>query len=321
MADQHAIRAAWDAVDPQIAEHLRAFYGAASVAPATSFSVQQLRESLRQQTATTNPQELHAIEPVVLQTDAGSIPGRLYRPISDAEWVIVYFHGGGWVRGDLDTADGLVRRLAHLTEADVISVGYRLAPEDPFPAGLDDALAALRWGRDLAGARPLAVAGDSAGGNLAAVCALGTAASANRVAAQLLCYPVVDSDLTRPSYSSIPAGFPLGDGVMAFYWDCYLPDHTRRSDPRVAPLRSPELHTAAPAVILLARQDPLYDEGCSYAHALERAGVPVRLLEFPGAVHGFLSFEAAFALRDRALADAVVALRELVFPDGAAALG
>jgi acetyl esterase len=161
--------------------------------------------------------------------------------------------------------------------------------------------------------RPVVVAGDSAGGNLAAICSQGELALLADIAGQLLCYPVVDSDLTRRSYATVPDEFPLGGGIIDWYWRQYLPDPAARFDPRASPLRSQELDTAAPAVIVLPGQDPLLDEGRAYAAALDEAGVRVATLEYPGAVHGFLGFPGEFSVRDRALAEACAALSELVF--------
>lgn len=303
---------AWAALDPQVAAYVRDVY-APSVMPTDTLTVGQLRDAVRSRALATRPEEIHSIEDVLMNVDGDYVRGRIYRPTPRPSWVIVYFHGGGWVTGNLDTADAVVRRLANLTGAEVVSVDYRLAPEHPFPAAVEDAFRAVRWARGLAADRPLAVAGDSAGGNLAAVCALGQIRAAAGIDAQLLCYPVVDANLERHSYAAVPGAFPLGNRMMAWYWDRYVPRHDVRSDPRAAPLRSTELNTAAPAVVVLAGQDPLLDEGRAYATALNLAAVPVVTLEYHGAVHGFLGLPDNFALRNRAWAQAAAALEAVVF--------
>ena len=243
---------AWSELDPQIAEYIRTVAAPATI-PVSELTVDALRQrTRRQRSAEGGVPEMHSVETLSLSLDGKEVGGRLYGPNPDPQWVIVYFHGGGWVTGDLETADGAARRLAAKSGAHVISVDYRLAPEHPFPAAIEDAEVAVRWARGFAVDRPLVVAGDSAGGNLAAVCSQGELALLADVAAQLLCYPVVDSDLSRPTYTSVPDEFPLGGGIMAWYWDQYLPDHSARADPTASPLHSAELDTAAPAVVLLA---------------------------------------------------------------------
>ena len=300
-------------LDPQIAEYVGQLAGAGEP-PLTELTPNAARARLKARRAVAGPPlPMQSATDVTIEVGGRTLGARLYEPSAASDHVIVFLHGGGWVTGDLDTADASARRLARAAGADVLSVDYRLAPEHPFPAALDDARAAVRWMRGRDRTRPLVVAGDSAGGNLAAVCAQGELRSEVAIAAQFLCYPVVDSELTRASYRQIPAELPLGRGEMGWYWEKYVPDPEARSDPRVAPLHSPILDTAAPAVLVLAGHDPLLDEGREYARRLRAAGVPTRVLEYPGAVHGFLGLPGQLGLRDRALAQATAALRGLLF--------
>jgi acetyl esterase len=187
---------------------------------------------------------------------------------------LVWCHGGGWVTGDLEYSDELCRFLARDAKCTVVSVDYRLAPEHPFPAALDDARAVLA---SLDG--PLAVGGDSAGANLAAVCA-----REYRVAFQVLVYPVTDHDFTRPSYLR---DTPLGAEAVRWFWDLYVPDVSMRDRSDVSPLRG-DLAGLPPAHIVVAGNDPLHDEGVAYADSLRVAGVPVTVTDYPSLVHGFL---------------------------------
>jgi acetyl esterase len=194
------------------------------------------------------------------------------------------------VTGDLEYCDAFCRHLAVDGGCTVLSVDYRLAPEHPFPAALDDAWSALEWaGRELTG--PLIVAGDSAGGALAAACALRARDLGGPVlAGQLLVYPVLDADLTRPSYATNRV--LMGRDEMAWFWDHYLPDEGARVDPLAAPLRAGDVAGLPSTVLVVADLDPLRDEGVAYAARLRAAGVPVHLRHVPGLVHGFLRLTA-----------------------------
>ena len=229
---------------------------------------------------------------------AGPLPARLYVP-HGAETpgpLLVYYHGGGWVEGSVATHDPSCRLLAHLAGVRVLAVDYRLAPEHPFPAAADDALAAYRHARDRAaelGAEParIAVGGDSAGGNLAAVTALALRGTPESPAFQLLIYPGLDMTAKHPSRLRLGAGFVLTEESMTWYEDQYAPDRDGRADPRVSPLRAPDLAGVAPAHIATALADPLRDEGEEYAARLRAAGVPVALYRHPQ-IHGFFSLTA-----------------------------
>jgi acetyl esterase len=244
---------------------------------------------------------------VIDDMDAEGVSVRVYRPAPDPDLpVIVYFHGGGWTIGSVEQFDLVSRQIANATNAIVVSVEYRLAPEHPFPAPLDDCWQALEWTARNAptfGGDPgrLAVMGDSAGGNLAAVCALlARNAGGPELAMQILVYPVTDCDFDTSSYQENGEGHFLTAADMRWFFSCYT--DAGRSDPtdwRISPLRAPDLSEVAPAVVLTAEFDPLRDEGRAYAARLEGAGVPVVRMPYDGMIHGFFGLSAAFdASRD-----------------------
>jgi acetyl esterase len=240
-------------------------------------------------------------------TDADGVPVRIYRPSPDPDLpVVVYFHGGGWTIGSVAQFDLVTRQIANAANAIVVSVDYRLAPEHPFPAPLDDCWTALQWAAKHAstlggdGTR-LAVMGDSAGGNLAAVCALlARDAGGPDLALQVLVYPVIDCDFGTPSYRDNGEGFLLTADDMKWFFSCYADaGAVDPTDWRISPLRAPDLHGVAPAVVITAEFDPLRDEGRAYAARLEAEGVPVVNLPYDGLIHGFFGLSAAFdASRD-----------------------
>jgi acetyl esterase len=237
--------------------------------------------------------EMRKVEQGRVLVSGGVVPIRWLVPNDRPRGVIVYYHGGGWVIGGIDDVDALGRHLAARTGCVVALVDYRLAPEYRFPTAVDDAWAALRWvdqhREDLAGARvPLIVAGDSAGGNLAAVMAQrAKAADGPPIALQVLVYPVTDSDFTTTSYLSAENQLLLTRDAMIWFWDHYAPDELVRIHPDASPLRNPELSFLPPAVILTAEHDVLRDEGEVYATVLLKAGVPVQHRRFEGQMHGF----------------------------------
>jgi acetyl esterase len=208
--------------------------------------------------------------------------------------VVVYAHGGGFVFCDVDSHDGLCRNLANLVPAVVVSVDYRLAPEHPWPAAAQDLYAATRWVADNAakiGGDPsrVVVAGDSAGGNLAAVTALMARDNGGpELAAQLLLYPMIAADFDTDSYRLYGNGFYNPRPALQWYWDQYVPSHSDRTHPYASPLRA-DLRELPPAVVVLAGHDPLRDEGAAYADALARAGVRTARCDFDGGVHGFMT--------------------------------
>ena len=242
------------------------------------------------------------------------IPVRRYEPYElSAAAAVVWFHGGGWVTGDLTYSDQICRLIAQAAGAEVISVDYRLAPEHRFPAAVQDGLAAARWVAAGGAGRPpgpILLAGDSAGGNIAAVCAQQLASDPQvTLAGQLLVYPVLDDDTSRDSYRR-NGGVVLGAREMSWFFDQYCPAGERGS-PLFAPLRAPDLAGLPATVIAVAGHDPLCDEGAAYARALAGAGVQATLLDYAALVHGFLRFTAispAAAAAARELAQAAARL-------------
>jgi len=252
----------------------------------------------------------------------GPVRTRVYTPASPVPLpILVFFHGGGWVTGSLDTHDGVCRSLATRTPCVVASADYRMAPEHRFPAAVEDAWALMQWvsahAREIGGdAGRLAVGGDSAGGNLAAVMALrarGAAGSALRL--QLLLYPVTDHDFDRPSYVRNATGYGLTREAMRWYWDQYVPDVAQRNNPEASPLRAADLSGVAPAVVLTCEYDPLLDEGVAYAERLAEADVPTVHQRYDGVIHGVARMPDITLRAWELLDDSIRALRD-AFRDG-----
>jgi acetyl esterase len=245
---------------------------------------------------------------------ASAIPARIYEPTPDPRGTVVYYHGGGWVIGTLDDWDAPCRALAVASGARLVSVDYRLAPEHRFPAAVDDAFAALVWAAERHHGSPIVVAGDSAGGNLAAVSARRARdAGGPAIALQVLVYPIIDCDLTRPSYAECSdTSLILNKAEMVWFWEHYVPDEGQRTDPDASPIRASTLQGLAPAYIVVAGHDPLRDEGLAYAAALEEAGVPVTVMLHDDQIHVFFTLVNLMDSADRAVAEAGAAIREAV---------
>ncbi len=224
----------------------------------------------------------------------------------------MYLHGGGFVIGDLDTHDQTCRRFCRDADVVVVSVDYRLAPEAPFPAAVDDALAAVAWASEhdaeLGGAGRLAVAGDSAGGNLAAVAAQ---TLRDRVHAQVLIYPATHMAGDYASRTDNAEGYFLDVATMVWFGGHYLGEAPDLEDPRHSPMLG-DLAGVAPALVLTAEYDPLRDEGEAYADRLEQAGVPVERVRYDGLVHGFIDMTPASTGAEAAMADVVARTRTLL---------
>lgn len=245
------------------------------------------------------PDPVAEIRDLAAPSPAGPVPLRLYRGEGTAPGTplpcLLYLHGGGWVLGSIESHDWICRRLANLMRACVISVDYRLVPEHPFPAAVEDAAMALAFVAEQAeglGIDPtrLAVGGDSAGGNLAAVLALmGRDGALPRTAMQVLLYPSVDLGLTSEGFERITEGQPLTAGTMRYFVDHYAPDAADRTDWRASPARAASLAGTAPALVLTCGHDPLCEEARAYAHRLEREGVPVTALHLSDQTHGILT--------------------------------
>jgi acetyl esterase len=261
--------------------------------------------------------DLESVHDIVIPTQAGGMPARLYSPSSSAPGLVLYFHGGGWVLNGIDNWDSSVRALAVASGCDVLSVEYRVAPEHVFPAAADDAYDALVWAASpagLANGRPIVVSGDSAGGNLATVSALRARDFGGPpVALQLLVYPVVDCDLDRRSYRECDGDqFILNRGDMTWFWDHYAPDPATRVNPYVSPLRAARLSGLPPVYLVTAEYDPLRDEGFAYADRLRAARVPVEHRHFGSEIHCFFSFTGALDDADKAVTDAGAAIQVAV---------
>jgi acetyl esterase len=254
------------------------------------------------------------VEDLEIPVDGAEIPARRYRP-QGARGTIVWLHGGGWVLGGVDVSDAMCRILANSSQASVLSVGYRLAPEHPFPVPLDDCFAALAWASENE-AGPLVVGGDSAGGNLSAVCAIRARDRGGpALAAQLLIYPATDTDLRTPSYvehGSDVLPLLLGTREMTWFYNHYLPDQADWTNPEAAPLRTEDLSGLPPAIVVVAEHDPLRDDSTRYAQRLAEAGVDVTVLTYDDQPHGFFSFVNAFPTGNKAVAAVGAAARELI---------
>ncbi len=239
----------------------------------------------------------------------GDIPLRLYRPAGAGERApgLVYYHGGGWLLGSLDSHDVVCRRFANAAGCVVVSVDYRMAPEHPFPAAVDDCAEATRFVVARAaslGIDParIAVGGDSAGGNLAAVMALmARDGSLPPLAFQLLIYPATDMTMTTVSSQTIGPGVPLTSATMKWFIDYYMPPATDRADWRASPARAASVAGTAPALVLTAAADPLRDEGIDYARRLEREGVRVTAVHLSDQIHGFMSMGKVIRAADTAI--------------------
>jgi acetyl esterase len=244
---------------------------------------------------------LPRIEDIRIPGPAGEIPARLYSSTVEKrpQPTVAYFHGGGWVQGDLETHHGLCARLARHAGALVVAVDYRLAPEHKFPAAVDDCLAAYRWlrtkGRDLgADTTKVAVAGDSAGGNLSAVVSQLAASSGVPVpTCQVLIYPAVDFSLDTESHRELADGHVIPRDRILWYMEQYLKGEADKADLRASPLRAPSLKGQPPAMIVTAGFDPLRDEGRAYGDRLREAGVDVVHREYTGQIHAFVSLTKA----------------------------
>jgi acetyl esterase/lipase len=242
---------------------------------------------------------------------AGAIPARVYEPAPDPAGMVVYYHGGGWVIGCVDDWDAVCRALAVASGARLVSIDYRLAPEHRFPAATEDAFAALVWLSEQHPDSSIVVAGDSAGGNLAAVAALRARdAGGPEIALQVLVFPVVDCDLTRPSYAEhVDTKLILNTPETGWFWDHYLPDKAERAHPYASPLRASTLEGLPPAYIVIAEHDPLRDEGLAYAAALKAANVPVTVARYDDQIHAFFVLVNLMESADRAVAEAGAAIR------------
>jgi acetyl esterase len=259
------------------------------------------RRLLEGQRPRRDPRPVHRVDDLTAHGSAPdgaalAVPVRVYRPSAETATAgVVFLHGGGFVLCGLDSHDGLCRDIAVRCNVVVVSVDYRLAPEHPFPAGLDDAYAALGWAVERAEelgfeASRVSVAGDSAGGNLAAALAqLCRDLDGPRLRAQVLAYPMLDPAQDSASYREYAEGYFLTAAHLRWYWQCYLSGGAEVT-PYVSPLRAATLEGLPPALVVLAGRDPLHDEGLAYARRLAEDADTVTLLDYPDLFHGFLGF-------------------------------
>ena len=275
------------------------FIEARGIPPTHTLSPADARAFYRERRTATQPLPPEVAEVRDLAADGphGTIPVRLYRPMGSGVGplpVLVYYHGGGWVIGDLDTHDVLCRELANGAGCAVVAVDYRMGPEHRFPAAVDDVLAATRWVRREAAAlgldaSRLAVGGDSAGGNLAAVVSIAARDAGDLpIAYQLLIYPATDMRRGHPSHQANGQGYLLTADTIRYFHDHYITDPKHDLDWRASPLLHPDLSRLPPALVLTAGYDPLRDEGAAYAEALTAAGNSAVYVCFERQIHGFV---------------------------------
>jgi len=282
-------------LDPQ-AQRVVDAMAALNLPPVEASTPAQARESIRARTQALGPfEDVASVTDHQVPVKGGEIVVRAYSPGGRGPHpALVYYHGGGWVIGDLYTHDGLCRSLTNAARCAVLSVEYRLAPEFKYPVAAEDSYAALDWvvthaARLGIDPRRVAVGGDSAGGNLATVVALmARERGGPALIHQLLIYPVTDYDLDTPSYVENATGYVLTREAMRWFWSHYLAREAQGFERYASPLRAPSLAGLPPALVMTAEHDPLRDEGEAYAARLRDAGVPVTLTRYTGMFHGFV---------------------------------
>ena len=256
--------------------------------------------------------EVGRVENVEIATRADKIRGRVLLPKTAPRALAVFYHGGGWVIGGIDESEIIARFMVEKTGAGVVLVDYRLAPEHPYPAPLEDCYDALLWSaKEAAKMRvPIVVAGDSAGGNLATVCAmLARDQGGPKIALQIMMYPVCDCDMGTDSYKAFGAGYVLTAPDMGWFYDHYLQgDKAKRADPLISPLRARELKALPPALIQTAEYDVLRDEAETYGKRLAAAGVKVWIKRYQGVTHGFIRMQNMLDVARRAMDDIAAAM-------------
>jgi len=283
----------------------------------------EARQLMAQLPRPAEPELVHAVTDSHFAGPTGPVPIRIYRPAEGPLPVVVFFHGGGWVLCNLDTHDDLCRALANGTGAAVVSVDYRQPPEHPFPAAVDDAYSAVQWVAGQADELGIdrdrvAVAGDSAGGNLAAaVCLMARHRSSPPIRFQLLIYPVLAHAFDTASYLEKATGYFLTADHMRWYWDQYLADPADGRHQYASPLYAERLDGLPPAHIVTGEHDPLRDEGEAYAGRLREVGVDVTNVRYGGMFHGFFTLGRVLPAANLATSTAHAALRAALEPQGA----
>ena len=273
----------------------------AGATPFNEMSPQEAREAMAALRPQGEPEPVAQVHEMVVPGPAGNIPARGYLPNDDPRNLptLVYFHGGGWVIGDLDSHDAVCRAICNRAGMSVMSVDYRLAPEATYPAAAEDCYAAVAWMNsmyDQQGGRDdrIAVAGDSAGGNLAAVVSqMARDRGGPRIDSQILIYPVTDFNFETESYKQNGVDFGLSEAGMRWFWDLYLNDDSEGAQPYASPMQAADLSNLPRSLTITAEYDPLRDEGEAYAAALSAAGNQSACTRYDGVIHGFVSaFEA-----------------------------
>jgi len=306
------------ALDP----HMKAILDRAAAAGGGALSdlgVQGVREAIRRGASSGARENVAQLIDRRIPGPAGEIPLRIYRPNeANDPPVVVFFHGGGWVAGDLDTHDVICRILTNAARCVVVSVDYRLAPEHRFPAGPDDCYAATAWVASNAAAigvdrARMAVAGTSAGGTLAAAVAMmARDRGGPRIRCQVLWYPATDAALDTPSHRKFSSGsyYLLSRADMEWFWNCYLSSERDRANPYCCPGAAKDLRGLPPALIVTAEYDPLRDEAEEFAARLERAGVAARCTRYEGVTHAFTGMASVLEKGRRSILEAADVLRE-----------
>jgi acetyl esterase len=292
-------------LDPELAAVIEEFEGM-GVPPWHSMSVEYARQLEDELFSSGTGPDLELVRNIAIDGPGGELPLGLYRPSVDEPPTLVFYHGGGWTLGTLDSADDICRELASRSGCLVASVDYRLAPEHPFPAAVDDALRALEWvtaNADEFGADPerIGVSGTSAGGNLAAATALWSRQQEVELDGQFLLYPITDHDFGTESYEEYADSSLLSRDDMRWFWDQYLRSPVDAANPYASVLKVPDISGVAPATVLTAGFDVLRDEGVAYAEKLDAAGVDTGHHHYPSLAHGFLSMTDDVAAADEAM--------------------
>jgi acetyl esterase len=304
-------------LDPQAQKVVDAM-AALNLKPVEESTPAEAREAMRARTAALGPfEEVAKVAEHRVPVAGGEIALRVYHPDGPGPHpALVFYHGGGWVIGDLYTHDGICRALTNAAACAVASVDYRLAPESRYPTAVEDSYAAMRWVVDNAGRlgldpRRVAVGGDSAGGNLATVVALmARERGGPALLYQVLIYPVTDYRFDTASYRDNATGYLLTAPAMRWFWRHYLGREQQGAEPYASPLRAPSLAGLPPALVLTAECDPLRDEGEAYAARLRDAGVPVTLTRYAGMFHGFFRMTRLLDKARAALEEVAASLRK-----------
>lgn len=307
-------------LDPQ-AKELLDIINAFRSTPFHELGAEKAREVYNERPANLSPPwvELHHVENTIVEQDGLHIPLRIYTPFESDTLlpVLVFYHGGGMVIGSLDSYDTLCRQLSLQAACIVVSVDYRLAPENKFPAAVDDAFAALNWVNNNAkkirgDSTRIAVGGDSAGGSLAAVVALLARDSGVPLRFQLLIYPATAPHADHESQLKFARGYFLERDTILWFHECYIRDENDRLDFRYAPLIADDHSKLAPALVIVADHDPLRDEGVAYAEKLMASGVSVELVEYQGMIHPFLSLAGVLDQGMRAIEKSAESLKKYI---------